>query len=456
MKWFYNLKLSSKLLTSFSVTILLTVILGLFSIYKLSDVNSTATEMEYDWMPSIRYASGMNTNAADFRVAELQYVLSQNDQERHSFEKEMKEHLTNLESNEKTYSPLVSNDEEKRAIERFNSVWEEYLDINKKVMELARLNKGADAISLLRGKSQDSFDKAIHELEDIVELNHQGGITASRRGDALYTSSRTTIIAILLLCAMLGGIIAMFVSKVIGKPVKSLTAAADKLASGDINVSVEATTKDEIGMLSQAFVKMINNLKALVDDANTLTIAAGEGKLQVRADASRHQGEYKKVILGINNTLDGVIGPLTIAAKYIDRISIGDLPEKITASYKGDFVLIINNLNSLLDAMNNITDVAEQIAEGNLMVSAKERSDKDKLMHALDKMIKGLTEVVENVKQASDNVATGAQEMSSSSEEMSQGATEQAAAAEEASSSMEEMTSNIRQNADNAQQTERI
>ncbi len=198
------------------------------------------------------------------------------------------------------------------------------------------------------------------------------------------------------------------------------------------------------------------NLKALIADADMLVKAAVEGKLATRADATKHQGDFRKIVQGVNDTLDAVIGPLNVAAEYVDRIAKGDIPKKITDNYNGDFNEIKNNLNMLLDAMNEITDVAEAIAGGNLDVTARERSSQDKLMKAMASMITGLTEVVENVKAASDNVASGAQQMSSSSEEMSQGATEQAAAAEEASSSMEQMTSNIKQNADNAQQTEKI
>jgi hypothetical protein len=40
---------------------------------------------------------------------------------------------------------------------------------------------------------------------------------------------------------------------------------------------------------------------------------------------------------GVNDTLDAVIGPLNVAASYVDRISKGDLPPKITDNYNGDF-----------------------------------------------------------------------------------------------------------------------
>ena len=55
---------------------------------------------------------------------------------------------------------------------------------------------------------------------------------------------------------------------------------------------------------------------------------------------------------------------------------------------------IKNNLNTLIDAMNEITAAAEQIANGNLTVALKERSPEDKLMQALAAMVAGLTQTV--------------------------------------------------------------
>jgi methyl-accepting chemotaxis protein len=103
-----------------------------------------------------------------------------------------------------------------------------------------------------------------------------------------------------------------------------------------------------------------------------------------------------------------------------------------------------------------VANMAVQLANGDLRVELKERSDQDELIRALANMVDKLRDVIGQVRGAVDSVATGSEAMSASSEEMSQGAAEQAAAAEEASSSIEQMTANIRQNADNAVQTEKI
>ncbi len=197
-------------------------------------------------------------------------------------------------------------------------------------------------------------------------------------------------------------------------------------------------------------------VEGMVSEASRLTGAAMAGQLSTRASAQAIEAEFRPVVEGMNATLEAVTAPLRMAAEYVDRISRGDLPPRITAAYQGEFNDIKNNLNALIDSLQQVTKVAQTVAAGDLTVTVRERGEHDELMRAIASMVTKLSEVVEEVKNAVANVASGSQEMSASSEQVSQGASEQASSIEEVSSSMEEMSANIKQNADNAVQTETI
>jgi methyl-accepting chemotaxis protein len=230
----------------------------------------------------------------------------------------------------------------------------------------------------------------------------------------------------------------------------------DRISRGDIPPKITDSYHGDFNTIKNNLNTCVDAVNALVGDADTLVHAAVAGNLITRADVSRHQGDFRKIMVGVNETLDAVIGPLNMAAQYVERISKGDMPPVITATYCGDFNEIKNNLNFLIEALHRITAGAHEVSQGNLMVELRERSDNDELMKALIAMVRQLTTVVSQVKSAADNVAAGSVEMSSGADTLSQGASQQAAAAQEASSSMEEMTANIRHSADNAQQTEKI
>ena len=209
-------------------------------------------------------------------------------------------------------------------------------------------------------------------------------------------------------------------------------------AEGDFSPVLEKLPGKQV-LANEKMDLLRGNLLKVINEINTLAEATREGKLKTRGNASSFAGDWAKLVAGINELIDAFVNPFEMTASYIDSISKGDIPHAITETYNGDFNTIKDNLNVLIDAMNEITKAAKEIAEGNLLVRVKERSSQDDLMKALATMVEKLTTVVSDVRSAADNVASGSQQMSSTSQQMSQGATEQAASAEEVSSSMEQM-----------------
>jgi len=496
MNWFYNLKIGKKLIISFFMMIALTVIMGIVAITNLKEVRKNALDMGTYWMPSIQYVSAMSKNISDYRRAELQHILSTSKEEMDKYEGVMAMELEILKKNQASYeNGLITSDEERKLYEKFKEQWAEYLAENKKVIALSRENKNDEANALMRGNSKKQFDDASVTLLELVELNAKGGDKAVEQSGVIYESSRLWIIGLLTVCIALGIILSLFIAHIISKPVRELARAAESLAQGDITVRIEAKTADEIGQLFSAMKNMIENikeqavaadkiaegdltvqirpksekdilsksmayivrtLKNLAEETGMLTKSAVEGKLGSRGNTEKFKGGYREIIKGINDTLDAVIGPLNVAAEYVDKISKGDIPPKITDSYNGDFNTIKNNLNILINSTNDVVDKAKLVANGDLTVRLKKRSENDELMIALADMVEKLAEIVAGILGGADNIADASAQMSSSAQEMSQGTSEQASSVEEVSSSIEEMNANIHQNTENAQQTEKI
>jgi len=72
-----------------------------------------------------------------------------------------------------------------------------------------------------------------------------------------------------------------------------------------------------------------SNLKALISDTDTLVKAAADGRLSVRADASRHLGDFRKIVEGINSTLETVVEPLRITSQ--NATALASSSEELTA-----------------------------------------------------------------------------------------------------------------------------
>jgi methyl-accepting chemotaxis protein len=181
------------------------------------------------------------------------------------------------------------------------------------------------------------------------------------------------------------------------KPLNVSAEYVDRISKGDIPPRITDTYNGDFNEIKNNLNVCIDALSRLVADGVALTQAALEGKLATRADATKHQGDFRKVIEGFNLTLDNVIKPLNVSAEYVDRISKGDIPPKITDTYNGDFNEIKNNLNVCIDAISMlVTDGAtltKAMLDGRLAV----RSDATKHQGDFRKIIEGFDASLDNV-----------------------------------------------------------
>jgi methyl-accepting chemotaxis protein len=171
------------------------------------------------------------------------------------------------------------------------------------------------------------------------------------------------------------------------------------IANGDFRNDLEALRKigkrSENDSLMPAYTQMMEAIATLVDDADMLAKAAVEGKLATRADASQHSGEFRKIVEGVNATLDAVVGPLHVSADYVDKISKGNIPPKITDNYNGDFNTIKNNLNQCIDALTGLTDEMARMSEAHNAGDIDAVIPVEKFENVYRAVAKGVNEMVQ-------------------------------------------------------------
>ncbi|MEZ5334830.1 MAG: hypothetical protein R2741_06155 [Methanolobus sp.] len=108
----------------------------------------------------------------------------------------------------------------------------------------------------------------------------------------------------------------------------------------------------------------------IVTDFKDISDATMKGQLDRRANTEVGI-DFEAIPRGFNQVLDAVIGPLNVAAEYVDRISKGDIPPHITDEYHGDFNEIKINMNQCIDSINAMVADAicfqRQLLKENLM-----------------------------------------------------------------------------------------
>lgn len=204
MRAFLNLRLFSKLMLSFAMVLALCLGLGIFSVIQLAKVNQTSTDLQTNWMPSVRMLLEMKYDVARYRAQEVQHILSTSEADFAKYEKRMGEFQANLKAHSAEYEKLISEPEERAGYAEFNKQWAEYLGMSVQLQKFSRDGQDDEAKALLRGKSSTIFNSASTILEKLAQVNIDGGNKASETGNQLYASARWWIIGIIALCIALG------------------------------------------------------------------------------------------------------------------------------------------------------------------------------------------------------------------------------------------------------------
>jgi methyl-accepting chemotaxis protein len=173
---------------------------------------------------------------------------------------------------------------------------------------------------------------------------------------------------------------------------KKALACVKSFGEGKLDAKLEQFPGKK-AFVNEAIENVRSDINALVVDADMLCQAALEGKLSIRADASRHHGDFRKIVEGINHTLDALITPLNITAEYVARISAGDIPPKITEQYNGEFNVIKNNLNQCIETINALIDDMNNMSTQHDLGDIDVNINPDKFDGAYQQMAKGVNQM---------------------------------------------------------------
>jgi methyl-accepting chemotaxis protein len=171
----------------------------------------------------------------------------------------------------------------------------------------------------------------------------------------------------------------------------------DRISKGDIPPRITDNYNGDFNEIKNNLNTCIDAVNALVADAGLLAKAAVEGKLATRADASKHQGDFRKVVEGVNATLDAVIGPLNVSAEYVDRISKGDIPPRITDNYNGDFNEIKNNLNNCIDNIKALVMETGGLIKASADGQLSTRADASKHQGEYRRIVEGVNQMLDEI-----------------------------------------------------------
>ncbi len=502
------MKIGMKLGLAFGALAVIILILIFMGLNTASDLNKSIQDLTYDKFKKTVWANDIidqiNLTARAFRNAIITEKPDVREKELKRLDEARKivtERIDSLKATEKSEKGM-------RLLSELETIRKDYFEVRERLIKIIETNNKAEIENMLFGDFRKAQNAYIDKITEIIKYQGDLFVETAQKAEESYNSEFTLMSIIGAISVLIAILMAIFVTRGITKPIGKAVEAAENIAKGNVNVDLETNSKDETGTLINAMKTMAQNIAKLVKEMNRVAHDATEGKLDSRGFDRDFQGEYQNIVRGFNSTLDAVIGPLNVAAEYIDRISKGDIPPKITDEYKGDFNEIKNNLNTCIDAVqlliNDALMLAKAAEDGKLDTRAdasrhqgdfrrivdgvnktldyviepiKEASevlavmatgdltirmignykgDLAKLKNDLNMLGDSLSELIRQVNEAVQNTASSAMQISSTAEGLAAATQEQSAQADDVATAVEEMSRTITENAMSANKTAEV
>lgn len=186
------------------------------------------------------------------------------------------------------------------------------------VFELVEAKKNEEAFALMKA----SYIPLLNQISDTLdEISGQAELNAKAKvdqGQHLQTICMMIIIGIIVVNIILAVLLALYISNGIRRPVEEIRNTAKKLASGNLDVSIDYYAEDELGNLSDSIRSLIHIFRGIIGDMGYGLAALGNGDFTVGSRAKElYVGDFRKLQV----SMDEIIGKLSQMMVQINQSS---------------------------------------------------------------------------------------------------------------------------------------
>ncbi len=413
----------------------------------LSKLNDGANEMSIAAFRALQ-AARANQNVLMLSRSEFRAALDPNVENRTAVHKIVDEQLKNFQ--ERIDQLNKTRDEKARsmmpAVDEAFTAYKKELDNTFRLVDAATDVKHSEQTEQLRDaamKGRAAAEKLQTNIRAVADrLTKRVEEYTKAASDEYEMTSRLMMIASaigIVLGLALGFMVGQFG---IAKPMRALVALLQRMAKGETIEITGTERKDEVGETARA----VNDIKDMLAEK-----ARQEAEAKAEAD-KRAAAEREAAMKKMEAEFEAAIGGIVQAAVA------GDFTQRVDLNGKSGLVLNVGTaINSLCEnvakALDDLIKMLNSLAEGNLTdrITAQYQGNFATLKDNANKTAERIGATISEIKSSAAEVTNASAEISTSTTDLSQRTEEQAASLEETSASMEEISATVKKNAENAQ-----
>lgn len=174
----------------------------------LNGIHDSSKMIERNWLPSAIHVSHINTLTSDYRILELQHILSLEQNQMIGYEEQMVQKTVLIREEMAAYEPLITTDNEKQLYGMFATQWTEYLKHSAVLLQHSRKNSNSEATAVSRGEAEVLFNDLSGSLVELVKENKSAAQLESESAGRLFVGSLINLL-------LMAGIAGIFIYKTV-------------------------------------------------------------------------------------------------------------------------------------------------------------------------------------------------------------------------------------------------
>jgi len=255
----------------FLLFFLLVVVLGMFSIWRLSNFNRLSADVAEVWLPNTRVLGDLNNFTSDFRAFEGSNLLSSDAAEIAATERQMAALDRSIAEAERGFERIRRDATENELYGQFKQHWNDYRTLVNQIVALSHANRKTEALAIYAGASRTAYDAASDALGQLTDQAVAKAQAASDRLGVAYRQAFWLILLGIVIAGLMVVAALVHISRSISAPLLHLADRMRRLAANNTDMDIpETERRDEIGEMAQATVVFRNNAIELMRSQRTL------------------------------------------------------------------------------------------------------------------------------------------------------------------------------------------
>ena len=282
---FSNLRIGQRLGLGFGMVLVLLGVVATLGVWQMAGINTDVKNAVND-----KYPKTVILNDMDLRIVEntrilRSLILSSDKDQQASLNARYAENVSVDNEDLAQLDKLIVNPKGKVLLNAVHDALAGYRAYASEIKELALAQKKPEATKVLFGEKYKSQDALLDSIKELIKFQGELMLEAGTSATDRYQLSLKLMIALTLGAVGLGAAMAYWITRTITRPVNSALEVATRLAAGDLTVTIESTSRDEVGMLLRAMSEMVERLSQVLGEVRSATDSLSSSSEEVSATA---------------------------------------------------------------------------------------------------------------------------------------------------------------------------